>query len=106
MANHQIPDLRQLRLVSSTKDGRIFLCVTSHKDRSRVLSRLDVTDQVLTVAVQNLCFGVPRDDTHFTTVRMPSGNYRIYIREISDIEADRYHEEFKAEQAIYGDNDF
>ncbi|HHA3594101.1 TPA: hypothetical protein ACODIZ_003628 [Salmonella enterica subsp. enterica serovar Newport] len=103
MAANQLPNLRQLRLVNSTKDGRIYLCATSHKDRSRVLAREDVTDEVLTIAVQNLAQGVPRDETHFTTIRLPSGNYRVYIREISDIEADKYCEQYKAEQAIYHD---
>ncbi|EON2339009.1 hypothetical protein ACLLKL_001979 [Escherichia coli] len=103
MAGNQIPNLNQLRLVNSTRDGRIYLCATSHKDRSKALARIDVTEAVLQVAVQNLAMGVPRDETHFTTIRMPSGNYRLYIREISDIEADRLHEEFKAEQAIYQD---
>lgn len=97
------PNLRQLRLVNSTKDGRIYLCATSNKDRSRVLDRIDVTEEVLTMAVQNLAQGVPRDSCHFTTVRMPSGNYRLYIREISDIEADRYYQECEAEKAIYND---
>ncbi|EIW6162788.1 hypothetical protein MF451_003785 [Salmonella enterica subsp. enterica serovar Saintpaul] len=97
-----LPNLRQLRLMHNA-DGRIYLCTTSHKDRNRILDRLDVTEEVLTATIQNLAQGVPRDGRHFTTVRMPSGNYRLYIREISDIEADKYLDEYLAEKAIYND---
>lgn len=100
---NKFPNLRQISFVNSPMDGKIYIIQTDPKDRKKVLQRLDVTDVFLTVTLQNLAQGVPRHETHFTTVRMPSGNYRVYIREISDIEADKFCEEYLVEKAELGE---
>ncbi|EPT1451903.1 hypothetical protein ACVOZ6_003491 [Escherichia coli] len=97
-----IPSLRQLRLVTDALTGEIFLCQTAIKNRNKVIDKIHFTDEVIVAAIERLCHGQGREETTFATVRMPSGNYRIYIREVSDIEADRYLEEHKRDEELYG----
>ena len=103
MAGKDNTSVRQLRLITDSLTGDVYLCRTSHKDRSKIIERHKITEDVLIAAVETLCHGVGRDETSFTTIRMPSGNYRIYIREISDIEADRFCKEHFEEKERYGE---
>ncbi|EAM6792347.1 hypothetical protein E0G74_01135 [Salmonella enterica] len=103
MSVSAIPSTRQLRIVADKATGEIYLCRTSHKDRSRVLEKHEVTADVLVAAVQHLCHGDGRDSPSVSTVCMPSGNYRIYIREISDVEAAKDLEKHRQDKAKYGE---
>jgi hypothetical protein len=102
MSVSAMPNARQLRIATDNQTGQIYLCRTSHKDRGRILEKHNITDEVLIAAVQSLCLGHPREGSSFITIRIPSGNYRIYIREVSDIEADKFAEMHRADEALYG----
>lgn len=102
MALPAVP-LSQLRIVTDKLTGQIYLCRTSHKDRSKIIEKHLVTDEVTVAMIQYLCHTHARDETSFSTIRMQSGNYRIYIREVSDMEADRFWEQHNALDERYGD---
>lgn len=102
MALPAVP-LSQLRIVTDKLTGEIFLVRTSHKDRSKIVDKHRVTDEVTVAMIQYLCHGHSRDEKSFSTIRMASGNYRIYIREISDQEADKCWEQHNAMDERYGD---
>lgn len=97
-----IPSLKQLRIITDSMTGEIFLCQTAIKNRSKVIDKICITDDVLVAAIQRLCHGHGRDVSSFATIRMPSGNYRIYIREISDAEADKFLEQHQRDEDIHG----
>lgn len=102
MSVSAVPGVNQLRILTDKLTGEIYLCRTSHKDRNRILEKHRVTDDVLVAAIQHLCHTHQRDISSFSTIRMPSGNYRIYIREVSDQEADKFYEQHAADEAKYG----
>ncbi|EKK5568016.1 hypothetical protein PN823_004436 [Enterobacter hormaechei] len=97
-----IPSLKQLRVMTDALTGEIYLCQTAIKNRNKVIDKINVTDDVLVAAIQRLCHGHGREVSTFATVRMPSGNYRIYIREISDLEADKFFEQHQRDEEIHG----
>ncbi|EIP9221065.1 hypothetical protein LT875_002512 [Salmonella enterica] len=103
MSVSAIPGVRQLRIVADNPTGEIYICRTSHKDRNRVLEKHVVTAEVLIAAVQHLCHGDSRDTQSVSTLCLPSGNYRIYIREISDVEALKDLEKHRQDKAKYGE---
>ncbi|EDY2030010.1 hypothetical protein GTB64_004452 [Salmonella enterica] len=94
--------LRQLRLLTDALTGEIYLCQTATKDRNKVIDKVKVTDDALVAAIQRLCHGHGRDVSTFATIRMPSGNYRIYIREISNEEADKFLTQHQRDEDIHG----
>ncbi|EBL7042167.1 hypothetical protein CJ666_22340 [Salmonella enterica] len=102
MALPAVP-LSQLRIVTDKLTGEIYLVRTSHKDRNKIVDKHKVTDEVTVAMIQYLCHTHSRDETSFSTIRMQSGNYRIYIREVSDIEADRFYEQHSALEERYGE---
>ncbi|EJG5415746.1 hypothetical protein NAD41_002385 [Salmonella enterica] len=97
-----IPSLRQLRILTDQLTGEIYLCQVGNKDRNRVVDKINITDEALVAAIQRLCHGHGREVSTFATIRMPSGNYRIYVREISDQEADKFYEQHKRDEDIHG----
>ncbi|EAB4417316.1 hypothetical protein D7B12_17960 [Salmonella enterica] len=97
-----IPSLNQLRIMTDALTGEIYLCQTAIKNRNKVIDKINITDEALVAVIQRLCHGHGREDKTFATIRMPSGNYRIYIREVSDLEAEKFFLQHQRDEEIHG----